>query len=84
MSGTYLAEDIEQSQRIFADMKRSEYSCLEHFLGSLGPGVPALGGLEHETFFKFHHVMLGMNLILQFFRIEIHIRPNSKTDIAEQ
>ena len=42
----------EQSQWIFADMLSSEYSCVGQFLGSLGPGVPALGGLEHETFFE--------------------------------
>ena len=28
-----------------------ECSCLGHFLGSLGPGVPTLGSLEHETVF---------------------------------
>ena len=52
VSATYLPEDIEQFQRIFADLLRSECNCRKHFLGLLGPGVTALGGLEHETFFE--------------------------------
>ena len=49
-SRSQLLKDIEQSEQIFADLLRGEYSCSLHFLGYFGPEVLALGGLKHETF----------------------------------
>ena len=78
MSGTYLLEDIEQSQRILADMLRSEYSCVGHFMDSLGPGVSAPGASNAKLLFQ-----AGIRFF-NFFLLKHISRPNGKTDNDEQ